>query len=116
MSAVTRLLHLRLEEGGDEFILTPLRDGLSNYTRNDILLCRCNRPLILNATYAPSGRNEGSILCALASRDEYGSLLRQGSFPAVVNVLTVRPHVTSEVTVLTDEDGTFAYTGVLREA
>ena len=34
----------------------------------------------------------------------------------MVDVLTVHPHVTSEVGVLTDEDVTFAYTGVLREA
>jgi len=34
----------------------------------------------------------------------------------MVNVLTVRPHVTSELTVLTDEDATFAYTGVLSDA
>jgi hypothetical protein len=113
---VVRSFHLRLEEGGDTFELTALRDGVSYYTRNDILLCRCDRSLILEAIYAPSGREEGSILCAVASRDRYGSLLEEGSLPAMVNVLTVRPHVTSEVTVLTDEDATFAYTGVLSDA
>jgi hypothetical protein len=116
MTARARLLLLRLEEGGDEFDLTPLRDNLIYGTRNDILLCRCDRPLILEATYAPSGRDEGSILCALASRDSIGSLLAQGSLPGMVNVLTVHPQVTCEVTVLTNEDATFAYTGVLRDA
>src|SRR5438309_4279712 len=97
MTIGARLLHLRLEEGGGEFELTPLRDNLIYHKRNDILLCRCDRPLILEATYAPSGRDEGSILCALASRYSIGSLLGQGSLPAIVNVLTVRPHVTSDI-------------------
>lgn len=56
---------------------------------------------------------QGSILCALASRYTIGSLLAQGNLPSMVNVLTVRPHVTSEITVLTDEDVVFAYTGFL---
>jgi hypothetical protein len=116
MGTGARSLQLRLEEGGGAFDLTPLRDGVSYYDREDILLCRCDRPLILEAIYTQSRRDEGSILCAVADRHVFGSLLGQGRLPAMVNVLTVRPHVTSEIAVLTDEDVTFAYTGILRDA
>lgn len=116
MTTDARSLHIRLEEGGEEFNLISLKDGVSYYSRDDFLLCRCDRPLIVEGAYTPSGRDEGSILCAVADRYVPGSLLGQGRLPAMVDVFTVRPHVTSEIGALTDEDVIFAYTGLLRDA
>jgi hypothetical protein len=113
MIKTDRSLRLRLEEGGETFVLEPVRDGVNYYNRQDILLCNCDRPLILRGSYSPTGRNEGSTLCGLADRYKEGSLLGEGRLPAMVNVLVMRAHVTPDATTLTDADATFGFTGVL---
>jgi hypothetical protein len=37
----------------------PRVDGASHNDRQDIFLCRCDRPVLLPATYNPMGRDEG---------------------------------------------------------
>lgn len=111
-----RSLRLRLQEGGHTFELLTLKDGVRFHNRDDILLCRCDRPLILPASYSPTGQDEGSDLCAVADRFVEGSLLGPDRLPAMVNVLAVRTLVEANTSELADGDATFAFTGVVSDA
>ena len=116
MANTARSFHLRLEEGGATFMLKPVRDGVGYYDRQDILLCQCDRPLLLPASVSANGQDEGSILCAVADRYVEGSLLGNERLPAMVNVLVVHAHVTEDAMTLAEADATFGFTGVLSEA
>jgi hypothetical protein len=113
------MMRLELEEEENplkrSFLVHPIKN-VSLFQRDDVLLCECDRPLILPAAYSPTARDEGTTQCALADRFIRGSLLEIGRLPAMVNVFVLKERSPPSDGEPTDDEALFAYTGVLSRA